>query len=70
MLQKRESPATGRGYQMDDWKKTQYRIDPEPDYLAEGEDWSVMAKVIGLVVLAAGTIGAGIYWLAGLAGLL
>lgn len=48
-----------------DWKKTPYRINPEPDYLAEGEDWSVLAKLAGLVLLAVGAVGLLVYWLAG-----
>ena len=54
---KKPAPG-GLGYAMNDWRKTQYRISPAPDPLAEAEDfkfgiggWLLIFGVIAAVAL-------------------
>jgi hypothetical protein len=35
---------------MGDWRKTQYRIGPKPDHLAEGEDFKYVGLILAIVV--------------------
>jgi len=48
---------------MGDWRDTKYRIGPEPDYLAELEDFKHVGTALLAVILFFGGIGLLAYWL-------
>ena len=52
---------------MNDWRKTQYRLTPKPDPLAEAEDFKFG---VGGWLLVLGTLGALVLALIGLFGIL
>lgn len=48
---------------MADWRKTQYRIGPKSDPLADVEDYKYVGLAVLIGVLFFGSVGGLIFWL-------